>query len=236
MRRPGGHVGLLVAVAATVMLTGCVKLDIHLKVASDETVTGTYVVGVEKSLLVATNDDANSLYQRLTAALPEDAGVAHPVTAVKYDDGTYVGAKFTMSAVPMAQISTLGGPDASGGTNFSLAHADGHFQFTGTLDTTAAAGPSGASPAGSAIRLTVTFPGAVLQTNGHKNGSSVTWTPPFGQRVAVAATADDHGAAPTSPVDRVLYGAAGLSVLALLVVIAITLLARRQHGRRPPVF
>jgi hypothetical protein len=236
MRRPGGLGGLLVTAAAMVLLTGCVKLDIHLKVASDDSVSGTYIVGVDKSLLAATNDDANSLYQRLTAALPTDKGISRPVTAVKYDDGTYVGAKFTVSAMPIAQMSALSGPDASSGTNFSLAHADGHFQFTGTLDTTSAAGPGGAAPTGSAIRLTVTFPGAVRQTNGHKDGSSVTWTPAFGQRVTVTATADDHGAAPTSPVDRVLYGVAGLSVLALLVVVAITLLARRQHGRRPPVF
>jgi hypothetical protein len=230
MRRPGGLAGLLVAAATALLLTGCVKVDIHLKVATDDTVSGTYVVGVRKSLLAVTNDNADSLYQRLTAS-------ARPgVRTTRYDDGTYVGATFAVSAVPIGQVGTLGTPDGSSGTNFSLTHTNGQFQFSATLDTSTAAGPNGAAPAGSEIRLTVTFPGRVVATNGHKHGSSVTWTPPLGRRVTVTATADDHAPPPAPLLDRVLYGLAGLSVLALLVVVAITFVARRHHGGRPPVF
>jgi hypothetical protein len=227
MRRPGRHVGLLVAVATAVLLTGCVKLDIHLAVAGDDTVSGTYVVGVQKVLLAATGDDAGSLYQRL-------AGAARPgVQTTKYDDDTFVGAKFIVSAMPIAQVGTLGTADGSTGTTFSLTHQNGQFQFSGTVDTTSAAGPSGAAPAGSEIRLTITFPGDVVATNGHKDGSSVSWTPSFGRRVVVTATADDHAPPQASLFDHALYGLAGLSALVLLVVIAITLLTRRRHGRPP---
>jgi hypothetical protein len=250
MRRADGRFGFAavaavagVAVAAAIVLTGCVKLDMHLTVNPDDTVSGTYIVGVQKPLLALTNEDADALYKRLTAGLapatlPTGAAAPGSVSAVKYDDGTYVGAKFTVSAVPIGQIGTMSAGDDGKGTSFSLTHEGGEYHFTGTLDATTASGPAASATTapgtgGGELRLALTFPGEVIETNGDKDGSSVTWRLAFGQRVTLTATAKDHGAKAVSPLDRLLFTLATLSALALLVAVAITLLARRQHRHRP---
>ena len=43
------------------------------------------------------------------------------------------------------------------------------------------------------IRIKMTFPGEVTETNGTKDGSSVTWEPKLGQTADLTATAKDSG-------------------------------------------
>jgi hypothetical protein len=67
---------VLLAAVTLVLLTGCVKLDVDLTVGTNDKVSGTYIIGIDRSLLQFTGQDADALYQQLSgefdaSSLPE---------------------------------------------------------------------------------------------------------------------------------------------------------------------
>jgi len=72
--------------ATMLLLTGCVKLDVDLTVGDNDTVSGTYVIAVDRSVLQLTGQDADQFYDQLasefdTSGLPEGASAE----IAKYD-------------------------------------------------------------------------------------------------------------------------------------------------------
>jgi hypothetical protein len=232
---------LILVMACAFVLAGCVKLDVDLTIATDDTAGGTLIVAVDKAVLELTNQDADALYQQLaasfgTSGLPTGA----EATPEKYQSGNFVGAKVTVKKLPIADLATLGAGVAPTGTNtFSITHEGDVYQFHATLDFTITGGTSGISVpdqlANSAeLRVQITFPGDVTATNGTKDGRTATWRPTFGQSTELTATAS---ATPTSDAtgnsDDVSY--TWLIVLAIVGTLALVgaatalLLARRRE-------
>ena len=58
---------VLLAGATVLLLTGCVKLDVDLTVGDNDTVSGTYIIAIDRSLLQLTGQDADSLYEQLSS-------------------------------------------------------------------------------------------------------------------------------------------------------------------------
>ena len=234
------------AAATVLLLTGCVKLDVDLTVGDNDTVSGTYILGIDRSLLQLTGQDADSLYQQLssgfdTSTLPEGT----TATASKYDQGDFVGAEVKIEHLPIASLNTLGGDTAqSTSSQFTLTHEGDLYQFHATLDTSSAS--AGASPisvpdsvtASAEIRIKMTFPGEVTETNGTKDGTSVTWEPKLGAAADLTATAKDSGGATGGGGGSnawlvVLAIVAGLAVVAIIVVYLVAR-SRREHAPPPP--
>src|SRR5437762_9401892 len=127
----------LLAVATLLLLTGCVKLDIDLMVSGNDTVSGSYIIGIHKSLLQFTGQDADAFFRSITSEFdPSDLPEGAKVTTEKYDDGNFVGAKLVMDNVPIAGLDNVGGNTSTSGSNeFSLTHDGDVYQFRATIDT-----------------------------------------------------------------------------------------------------
>ena len=168
-----GAAGRSVTIAAA---DRCVKLDVDLTVGTNDKVSGTYIIAIDRSLLQLTGQDPDALYQQLSGdvrqpPLPEGASA----TAEKYDHGNFVGAKITVDDLPIASLNNLGGtaPARAARRQFS-AHPrrrpvplPRHHRH---VVVSSGRSPSSACPtpltASAEIRIKMTFPGEVTETNG----------------------------------------------------------------------
>jgi LppM domain len=226
-RRTGRVVAaLLLAIA----LAGCVKLDVDLTVASDDTVDGTVVIAADKKALQAAGQDPDTLYATLAASLPSGAGI----TKQKYDDDGFAGVQLTMTDVPMAGL-----PDLGPAGRLQLSRSGDEYQFDAVLNlgtdaTTGISIPEGLTTKPE-LRVSVTFPGEVTATNGEKDGTTARWTPTLGQQNELTATALATGGAAAGGDSS----SGGLILVAVIGGLAVTgaaaalFLTRRRELSRP---
>ncbi len=211
----------------TVLLTGCIKLNVDFSVSSDNQVSGTIVFAFSKQLLQLTGQSAEELIGS-SAPIPSDVP---GVSAKPYDDGEFSGQEFTFEGVPLAQFNT---DDPEG---LSIVRQGDTFIVSGVMDLSSPVGASGAAGsipgiedalAGADIRISVTFPGAVTDTNGTVDGTTVTWSPKIGERLELRATAGATGSGSSSTSSILLIGGIALGVIVLIVVIALVMKGRRK--------
>lgn len=177
----------LLALAGVLALAGCVKFDMNVTVNRDDTVTGTVVVAFDKTLMEKLNLGGNPLG-------------AEPVKGVtkqeRYDDGTYAGVKYIFDATPLSEFNDSGD---TAGDHIRITHEGDDYVLTGVIDQTYTP-PANAGPIDPEIvaafkradmRVTVTFPGRILSTNGdvEANAKAVTWKLELGERNELHATA-----------------------------------------------
>jgi hypothetical protein len=221
---------VVAALALALVLAGCVKLDVDLKVAGDDTVGGTVVIAVDQKALQAAGQDPDTLYATLAANLPSQAGV----TPEKYDEDGFAGIRLTLKDVPIASLPSLGPAG-----QFQLTRNGDEYQFDavlelGTSATTGISIPEGLTTQPD-LRVQVTFPGEVTDTNGEKDGATARWTPTLGQRNELTATALATGGA-TSGGDSSSGWLVLVAVVGGLAVAAVALalfLTRRRELSRP---
>jgi hypothetical protein len=218
-------VGLL-----AVLLTGCIKLNVDFDVSSDNMVSGTMVFAFSKQLLQLTGQSAQEL---IGSSAPIPSSVPG-VSAKPYDDGDFVGEEFTFDGVPLTQFN------ADDPESLSIVRHGDTFTVSGVLDLSGGAGGSGASGAtssipgidqalgGADIRISITFPGSVTDTNGTVDGTTVTWKPQVGQRLELRATAGATGSGSSSTSSIVLMVGIGLVVIVAIIVIALVMKGRRR--------
>lgn len=242
---------LALLVAATVLfLTGCVKLDVDLTVGEGDTVSGTYILAIDRSVLQLTGQDADQFYNQLsssldTAALPEGASA----DVEKYDQDNFVGAKITVKNIPISELSDLGrtasadSASASASTStFTLTHDGDLYHFRAVIDTSSSA--LGNSPisipaqvtSNAELRVKMTFPGEVTETNGSMSGTSVTWEPKLGDTAELTATAKDSGGSTGGggSSNTLIVIVAVIAGLAVVIVLLVLLLARGRRENAPP--
>jgi hypothetical protein len=233
---------LLLAGATLLLLTGCVKLDVDLTVGSDDKVSGTYVIGIDKSLLQFTGQDGDALYDEITRDFdPTDVPAGATVSTEKYEDDTFVGARIKVENVPISEVNDVGaGATDAGSNDFTVTHEGDVYKFHATIDTSSDQASSISVPdsvtSSAEIRIKMTFPGEVTETNGNKDGSSVTWQPQLGQPAELTATAKDSGGGGSGGGGSntwliVLAIVLGLAVVAALLVFLLT---RGRKGTPPP--
>lgn len=204
----GALVGLLCVVLLA--LSGCVKIDVDLEVNSDNTITGSMILGVSKEL-----PNAQQAVDQLRAQLPPDA-VSEP-----WSDEQFVGFKVTYDDLPIDQFST---PTAGnvGDTGLGLRREGDFFLVGEPPDGSEPDGPdlSGLQPV---YRVRLTFPGPVVEGNGKIDGNSIEWTDS-------AVTPYAKARATSVVLVPILIGAGVVLILAaagLLVFLAI------RHQRAP---
>ena len=211
-------------------LTGCMKLDLDMTVNSDDTLDGTVVLALDKSVLKLSGKDPEQAFSSAESGmsdLPEGSR-----TEV-YDDGKYYGKKIVYDDLPLADFNS-GKPGAP-----SLTHADGKYVFTADLGTGVADLGRQAElmrPFLSGIRITfaVTFPGEVVEHDSRAvvDGRTVRWDLQVGEDNKLRAVAEDSSF--PWPVVAVVGGVLGLLVIAGIVVLAVSL-SRRQRAAQAVV-
>lgn len=224
-----GAVGLLLA------LSGCVKLDMDLSVRPDDTVDGTVIMAVDKSLLTLSGISAQALRDQLEKQGPfpvADRPKKGKFSERPYDKDGKVGEAYVFSGVPLSEFGK------GNGAGLKITHRGDRYFATGQLDLSSNSSTSPQLDLGKAvnnapdIRIRLTFPGEVLKSNGKISGRSVTWYPKLGQVTALRAEARASAVQPILLV--VAVGIVGLLLLVGLVV--LVLLSRRRRRRRRSTF
>jgi hypothetical protein len=226
--------GALAALA--LLLSGCIKLTMDLQVNSNDTVSGTVQLGVAKELLELSGGSIEDILGS-EAPFPSDAP---GVTVEEFDDGEFAGQQFNFDSVPITQFQDQGAEALSITRQGDTYVVSGVLDMSGGVTGATGLGVTGQELLESAeIRLTMTFPGDVVEATGTIDGNTVTWEPVFGERLEISATASaiddgDAAAAPGADGDSsiLMYVLIGVGVL---VVVAIVLfLLRRSRRAAPP--
>jgi hypothetical protein len=187
MRGKLGSIARVGAFAAlALLLSGCIKLTMDLQVNSDDTVSGTVQLGVQKEILELSGGSVEDLLGT-DSPFPSDAP---GVSVEEFDDGEFAGQQFTFDSVPITEFQ---GTDPS--DSLSITRQGDTYVVSGVLDLSGASGATGLGATGAQlfesaeIRITMTFPGDVQEASGTIDGNSVTWEPTFGERTEISATA-----------------------------------------------
>ena len=223
-----GTVGRVAMVAAlALLLTGCLKLDMDLQIQSDDTVNGAIIFAVSKDVLELTGGSAEDLLGGETP-FPSDV---EGVTTEEYDDGEFAGQQFNFDGVPISQFAA----DPEDPESLSIVREGDTFVVSGALDLSQ--GLSGATGATGAeqflesaeIRIAITFPGEVTESNGEVDGNTVSWAPEFGERVDIQATGSAIASGGDS--NTLLYVLIGVgAVLLIAIIIIVVVMGRRKKG------
>jgi hypothetical protein len=213
--------------ALVLSMTGCLKLDMHLKLSPDDTASGTMTFALDKELVQLTGGSFDELTGGETP-LPSDVDV----TSSDYQDDRFVGKTYTFHDVPIEKMN-----DSTDTDSLHIRRDGDTYVISGTLDLTSdaleggAGGQLGQSALQSAqVRIDITFPGAVQSATGQIDGNSVTWTPKIGERTDLSAVGS---AIASGGVSTVLWIVIGLLLVAAIV--AVALLRTRRNRRAPEV-
>ncbi|NDL60269.1 LppM family (lipo)protein [Phytoactinopolyspora mesophila] len=209
-----GAAGLVLA------LTGCIKMDMDLTVNADDTVDGTMIFGFNKEMSDMMGEEADMFDGMMDELLDMDLGEDAPddVTVEPYDDGTFIGQEMTFQGVALDEF---GGDDAT--SELRLTREGDEFVFEGDMDMSDT-GEMGDIPPGMLegmmefdMRVSITFPGEVLEHNGDLSGTTVTWVPEMGETNDMYARASESGGGGGMPVW--LWIVIGVVVVAGLVAL-----------------
>lgn len=230
MTRRWRTVGRAAAVGGlAVLLSACMKLDMDLQVHADDTVSGKVIFALDKQLLELTGQSAEDLLGT-DAPVPTDA---EGVTAEAYEDDEFAGQQFSFDGVPLEQFNE--GDDADA---LQIVRDGDVFRVSGALDladATEAAGATGIPGfedafEGADLRIRITFPGEVTESNGSVDGNTVTWEPRIGQRLEIQATASAiESAGGGSNLVWILIIVGAVAVVAIVAAIV----ASRRRGPQP---
>ncbi|MGB9376693.1 MAG: hypothetical protein WCB04_04175 [Mycobacteriales bacterium] len=208
-------------------LSSCVKLDMDMTVRADNTVDGTLVMAVDKSVLNAMGVSESDIARQFDAQGPF-TGANRPkhgsISQRRYDEGGKVGQLYTFTNVPLSEFG--------GANGLSITRKQDRFYVVGIVDMTTG---ERTDPREKAIaekftksaetRIRLTFPGEVIKSNGKIDGRSVTWHPKIGQRTKLTAEAR------TSAIIPVLVAGGGAVAALLLIAALVTFLLLRRRRR-----
>jgi hypothetical protein len=230
----------------TLLLAGCLKLDMAITISPDDTVDGEMVFAVNKQLLELTGQNIDDVLGDTT--VPSDVEGA---TQEPYEDGDFVGTQVTFEDVALSDLSEGSDPDS-----LTIVRTGDNYEVDGVMDLSTDDADLQGNPFEDQIteafdtaqlRIAITFPGEVLETNGQVDGTTVTWEPVFGERNVLTAlasasgdgasdTGDGTDAAGASAEDSggntLLYVIVGLVIVG--IVVGLILMMRRKGAGGSP--
>jgi hypothetical protein len=187
----------LTAALALVALTGCMRLDYNLTVASDETVSGDIVVAFSTDALAQMGVGFEELWTQMEAQDRfADLASGQYGTLADYNESEFVGKSAKLVDMPL---------DAFNGNerrfSITIERTQEGYTLDALLDLALSSSSSAIPTAGAGgtppeLKIQVTFPGKVLETNGTASGNTVTFSPQMGIANSMEATAE---AAPGDP-------------------------------------
>jgi hypothetical protein len=233
--------------AGLTLLAGCLKLDMAITISPDDSVNGEMVFAVNKQLLELTGQNIDDVLGDTTVPSDVEGAIQEP-----YEDADFVGTKLTFEDVALSDLSEGTDPDA-----LTIERVGDTYEVDGVMDLSTEDADLQGNPFEEQItqafdtaelRIAVTFPGEVLETNGEIEGTTVTWEPVFGERNVLTAVASASGddvsdadtgggteAAGTSAEDSegntLLYVIIGLVIAGIMV--GLFVMMRRTGGSDP---
>jgi LppM domain len=217
--------------AMAMLLSACIKVDLSMRLHSDETVDGTMVYAVSRDLLTLTHSTADDLLGQVASGGPLP-GISYETS--EYADDTFVGKTLTFHGVPLATFSQ----GSVAGESLKITRVGDTFQVEGQVDLTR--GSTGQLQPGAVqlakdmqLRLAITFPGPVQdQTGGTVDPSdpnTVVWTPAYGTTTQIRATGSALGDSTSNVLVWILLG-----VAVVVVAVVVWVLRRTRRARRTP--
>ena len=210
-------ISLSTALAVVLLTTGCIKLNMDLTVEKDDTVSGTIVFAIAKSLSeLAQNEGSGESSAPTTDGLLKNA---KDVKIAKFDDGDFVGSSYTFENLPLEEMA----PEVGDNSNFAIARDGDNLIVSGAMDfssgdSTESNPFADAMMAGFAastdIRISVSLPGEIKDTNGTVEGQKITWKGKFGKSLELKAVSYSPL---TPPINWLLVG--GISVVLISAAI-----------------
>jgi hypothetical protein len=224
--------GIIAVSLSTVLLTsGCIKLEMDMTVATDDTVSGDMVFAISKSLAEMGAEEAESE----SASTPETDNLfadAENVTIEPFDDGEFVGSSYSFEGLPLTQFA----PKVGDSSALAIERQGDNLVISGVLDTSAEGEELEENPfadsimagfaASTSIRVSITLPGEIIETNGQIDGQTITWKGAFGQKLDLQAVAVSPVSTPISWI--LVVGIAGI-LLGLGGVTFAVIMGRRKQ-------
>ncbi len=216
-RRARGALLGLTMLAIGLVASGCVHVQVALAVSSTDLVSGDVIAA-------AVPNPASPRGPLLTVP----AQLAGQAAGKPYHSGGYVGTELTFTNLDFTQLAQLISTGTGQNSHFQLSfQRNGDLvNFAGSADLTQV------TTQGALVRLKVSFPGDVLQTDGTNNSGTVAWNLAAGQVDTFSATAEYTSGGFTRPWSfwAVALGGAGCVIAVLLGLLALW--ARRRNIRR----
>lgn len=207
--------GAASVVAAVLVLSGCYRVDMAVTIHSNETIDGSAIIAIDKSVLSMAGGTIDDV-------IPDDAlddsGSVEPWT-----EGDLVGKKFTFEKTPISEF---------GDDDMKVTHEGDTFVMDGTLDMSSDEGDD-ATASGGTVKVSFTFPGEIVEANGDidEETNTVTWSPTdLSVPLEMHAVGKDGAAAGGVAPWLYAVGAAAL----LLVAGAIALVVARSRRKPAP--
>lgn len=206
----------LVAVVA-VALSGCIRYDVAMTIAEDNTASGTIVIAVQKGIAeqMGTETDAEALDQVFG---PRPFGESF--VAKDFAEGDWVGKSYSFVAIPITELVDFA-------EIFTLAREGDELVLSASSAPMTAEEIEQAPPGGQS-KLSITFPGEVTEHNGELDGTTVTWDL-FAQAEPLHARATVGGADSGLPKGLLIGGGIALALLAAAAVVVV----QRRKGTAP---
>ncbi|WP_328998949.1 hypothetical protein OHA18_31460 [Kribbella sp. NBC_00709] len=207
----------LVVVACLVALTGCVKLDADLKVGSNETVSGTMKIGVDKQLLQSSGESLDKVREQIESGIKETT--TQGVSCKSFEDDKYVGSNCTFESVPFDKMGSSSGD----GVGF---RKDGD-----KVMVTVKAGNLGSVPSGSQpeVNFKITMPGKILEhDDGAKISGRTATYDSLDKLGKISLTSEAGGGFPTWALILIIV----FVLLAIAAVVFFVLRSRKRKGQQ----
>ena len=205
----------LLAVAAIVALSGCLKLDMEMNIQSDDTVDGTIILAVarDQAELFGGEDALRESIQGESEGLFSDAPDTGEFDQRDYEDDEWIGTESEFSGVP---IDEFAGAETG---DLTITRDGDEFVVEGQMDLTEGTeDPSADAILQSAeLDVSISFPGDVIEANGDIDGNEVSWEPVPGEVLEISARGSAEAGVPWMTI-------AAVGALVALVVIGVVLL------------
>ncbi len=174
-RRRAAAVGL--AAAGVLALSGCMKTQYDITLNEDDTASMSVILAISDEFAEAMDTDPQEMWDdaEMDSDAPEGAD------AEPYAEDGYTGTRYTLESAPLADVST---------EDLTITREGDEYVVTGEVDLTDEEGVDSGETDDPMTQLfldsfvmqySVTFPGAVSDHNGELSGTTVTWTPAYGE-------------------------------------------------------
>lgn len=196
------------------------KVDAAMAINEDNTVTGSIVMALDKRMTSLTGKSQDQLVSTITVA-PEK--IAKGTVVQPYQDDLFIGRRYVFTNVP---LNDFHGTDQ---VSVTVVHEARAYLFNGVADlrTVNLADPAVQRFANMfAFKVSVTFPGNVVESNGTVSGRTVTWSPKAGESMPMHARAE-------IPAGSWKPWALGLGVFLVVVVIVVGVVVLSRRGQQP---
>jgi hypothetical protein len=205
----------LLAVLATLCLSGCVRIHAALAISPDDLVSGEVTIATWQT---KPEDEGPKL------TIPPELNAK--VRMEKYAEEGYVGQKLTFAELRFSEVTQLTETITTGRQyRMSLRRSGDLVSMSGSLDLTQL------PPERADVQIKMAFPGSVNRTNGLVEDEAIVWKPKPGSVTEMGVTAqytDASGVSWTKWVMIVGASAVGVALIVLLLALYTHRRAQRQ--------